>query len=262
MGFYLHHKSWKVIGDELKDSDIVIVPLGALEAHGIHKPVGTCYLLAESVSRDIGEKTGIPVTPTIPFGVSDAYKNFPGTITVSSKALTNYMEDICASLIRSGFKKIVFFSAHGGNNLSVLRELSGKLRKNHKTLCVVLHLWGLVPKLAPQDFWESGFRLGHGGEPSTSVMLHLYPDLVDMSKAAWRPLNQPMEGFESTTYGTHWFKGIPLSIPLLAEEVTDSSAQSNPTVASKEKGKILYNRLIEYLIEFLDAFKKLEPSLS
>jgi creatinine amidohydrolase len=262
MVFYLHHKSWKVIEDELKVSDTVIVPLGSLEAHGVHKPVGNCYLLAESVSRDIGEKTGIPVTPVIPFGVSDAYKNFPGTITVSSKALTDYMEDVCQSLIRSGFKKIVFFSAHGGNNLSVLKELSVKFRRSHGVLCVVLHLWGLIPKLAPQDSWEPGFRLAHGGEPSTSVMLHLYPDLVDMSKADWSPLKQPMEGFESTTYGTHWFKGIPLSIPLLAEEVTESSAQSDPTVASRERGEVLYNMLIEYLIEFLDAFKRLDPTLS
>lgn len=262
MSFYLQNKSWKLIEDELKTSDTIIVPLGALEPHGLHKPVGCCYLLAEAVSRDIGLKTGIPVTPTIPFGVSDAYKNFPGTITVSSKALTDYMEEVCQSLIRSGFRKIVFFSAHGGNNLSVLRELSGKLRESHKVLCVVLHLWGLIPKLAPKDFWKPGFRLGHGGEPSTSVMLHLFPDLVDMNKTDWRPLKQPLEGFETTSYGTHWFKDVPLSIPLLAEEVTDSSVQGDPTVASREKGEILYNLLMEYLIEFLELFTKLDPTLN
>jgi creatinine amidohydrolase len=72
MVFRLHHKSWKTIEEELETSDTVIVPLGSLEAHGAHKPVGCCYLLAEDASRDVGERTGIAVTPVIPFGVSES----------------------------------------------------------------------------------------------------------------------------------------------------------------------------------------------
>lgn len=262
MRFNLQEKSWKTVEDELRVSDTVIVPLGALEAHGPHNPVGCCYLLAEAASRDVGGSAGISVTPIIPFGVSDAYKNFPGTVTVSSESLYSYVNDVCQSLIRSGFRKIVFFSAHGGNNLPVLRELSTKLRETHGVLFAVLHLWGLVQRLAPPDAVESGLRLGHGGDPTTSVMLHLFPELVDMSKAEWGPLRQPMDGFETTSYGAHVFKGVPLSIPLFAEEVSKSGVMGDPTKASKEKGKRLYDKLIEYLVAFIEAFSKLNPSLS
>ncbi|MCW3991186.1 MAG: creatininase family protein [Candidatus Bathyarchaeota archaeon] len=262
MCFHLEEKSWKTVEDELKTSDTVIVPLGALEAHGPHNPVGCCYLLAESASRDVGGRTGISVTPTIPFGVSEGYKNFPGTVTVSSESLYRYVDDVCRSLIRSGFRKIIFFSAHGGNNLPVLRELSGRLREAHRVLCAVLHLWGLVQRLAPSDMAEPGLRLGHGGDPTTSVMLHLHPELVDMGEAEWKPLRQPMEGFETRSYGVHAFKGVPLNIPLFAEEVASSGVMGDPTRASREKGKRLYERLVEYLAEFVEAFSRLEPNLS
>ena len=211
---HLHHKSWRTIKEELEASDTIIVPLGSLEAHGTHKPVGCCYLLAESASRDVGERTGIMVTLVIPFGVSESYKNFLGTVTVSSDTFYRYIHNACESLVRSGFRKIVFFSAHGGNNLPILRELSFKLREEQGVLCAVLHIWGLIQQLTPPGFWDPGQRMGHGGEPTTSVMLYLHPDLVDMDKAELKHLKQPLEGLETTSYGVHKFNGVPVNVYL------------------------------------------------
>ena len=261
MGFHLHHKSWKTIEEEVVASDTVIVPLGSLEAHGAHKPVGCCYLLAEAASRDVGKMTGISVTPVIPFGVSESYKNFPGTVTVGSDTLYRYVHEACESLVRSGFRKIVFFSAHGGNNLPILRELSFRLREDHGALCAVMHIWGLIQRLTPPDFWDPKLRMGHGGEPTTSVMLHLHRDLVDMDRAELRPLRQPMEGMETTSYGVHRFRGVPLNVYLFAEEVEEYGFMGDPTKASEEKGKVLYDRVVEFLVEFMEAFRKLDPSL-
>jgi creatinine amidohydrolase len=261
MTFYLHEKSWVRIKEELKALDTIIVPLGALEAHGTHNPVGCCYMLAEVASREVGARTGIPVTPVIPFGVSDAYKHFPGTVTVSSDSLYNYVKDTCESLVQSGFRKIAFFSAHGGNNLSVLRELSGELRERHGVLCAVLHVWGLVEQITPSTMMDPEVRRGHAGEPETSVMLHLFPDLVDMCQAKWEPPRQLMDGFVTKSYGTHVFKGISLNLPLHAEEVASTGIMADPTKASREKGEKYYNRLLEYLIEFMQTFKKINPSL-
>jgi len=259
--FYLHHKSWVTIAEELRASDTVIVPLGSLEAHGPHKPVGCCYLLAEASAGAVGERTGIPVTPVIPFGASDPYRNFPGTLTVSMDALSRYVHEACLSLVRSGFRKIVFFSAHGGDNLSVLRELSFRLRGEHGALCAVIHVWGLIQRLTPPGFWGPDLRLGHGGEPTTSVMLHLHPELVDMSRAESKPLRGPMEGFRTTSYGVHSFEGVPQNIYLFAEEVEPSGLMGDPTEASAEKGRLLYEKALNYLVEFVEAFRKLDPAL-
>jgi creatinine amidohydrolase len=262
MSYYLHEKSWTTIKEDLETSETVIIPLGALEAHGPHNPVGCCFMLAEVASREVGRRTGISVTPTIPFGVSYAYKNFPGTITVNSEALRGYVSEVCSSLVQSGFRKIAFFSAHGGNNLSVLKELSSELREKHDVLCAVLHIWGLIKPLTPPGMMESNLKLGHGGDPTTSVMLHLFPELVDLSKANWKPLKQPLKGFKTTSYATHTFNQIPLNIALMAEEVAESGLMGDPTKALRDKGEKLYNSLIDYLVAFMEAFEKLDPSLN
>jgi len=58
LSFYLHHKSWVTIKEEAGDT--VIVPLGSMEPHGAHKPVGCCYLLAEAAARDVGREPASP----------------------------------------------------------------------------------------------------------------------------------------------------------------------------------------------------------
>jgi creatinine amidohydrolase/Fe(II)-dependent formamide hydrolase-like protein len=70
-----------------------------------------------------------------------------------------------------------------------------------------------------------------------------------------------MEGFQTKSYGTHSFRDLPQSTYLFAEEVETSGFMGDPTRASAEKGKILYDKLIEYLVDYLNAFKKLDPAL-
>lgn len=261
MKFYIHEKSWDTIKEELKTSKTVIVPLGALEAHGPQNPVGCCYLLAESASKSVGEKTGITVTPVIPFGVSTPYQNFPGTITVQSRVLQDYVLDVCRSLVRAGYKKIVFFSAHGGNNLPVLKEVALNLRESHGVLCAVVHLWGIVGQLAQASDWGEGVVMGHGGEPTTSTILHLYPELVDLNKTKVEPKKNPLESFTALSHENFLFDGVRFNIPLFAEEISDSSVLGDPTKASSEVGKQLYDRLITLLVAFVENFEKVNPSL-
>jgi creatinine amidohydrolase len=259
MSVKLHHKSWVTIKEELESSDTVIIPLGSMEAHGEHKPVGSCYLLAEATSEEVSKRTGVPVTPVIPFGVSPPYKHFPGTVTVSSDTLSRYVYEVSESLARTGFRKILFFSAHGGNNLSVLRELSFQLREEYRVLCAVIHVWGVIMKMIPPDFLGPNHRTGHGGEPTTSVMLHLRSDLVDMEKAQSKPLKDIGEGFKAKSYGTHEFQGVDHSIFLHAEEVQPSGFMGDPTKATAEKGKFLYVKAVDHLVNLVEAYKKMEP---
>jgi len=260
MSYFLHYKSWVKIREEVTEDDTVIVPFGSLEAHGPHKPVGCCYLLAEASSREIGERTGVTVTPVIPFGVSESWRNFPGTITVDSSALFEYTYQVGLSLVNSGYKKIIFLSAHGGNNLSVLRELSFKLRAEHGVLCAVIHVWGMISRMAPDGFWGKGQRIGHGGDPVTSVMLYLHPELVDMSKAVDSPLGEVLEGFKSRSYDVHDFMGVPVNVYLFAEEVEPSGLMGDPTKASAKKGESLYLKAMDFIVDFVEAFRKLSPN--
>lgn len=71
----------------------------------------------------------------------------------------------------------------------------------------------------------------------------------------------PLEGFETTSSTAHTFKGVSQSIPLFAEAVESNGFMGDPTGASAEKGKLLYEKTINYLVDFVEAFKKLDADL-
>lgn len=257
MSFYLHNNTWSQIEKDLIKCDTVIVPLGSIEPHGTHKPLGCCYILAEEVSKEVGEKTGVLVTPVVPFGCSRPYAHFPGTMSVSIETLIKYVFESCENLAKNGVKKIIFMSAHGGDNLSALREVSFLLREKHEVMCAVIHVWGVISQHVPKDFWGPKLRMGHGGEPVTSVMLFLHPELVNMDQAKLNELIDIGEGFKTNNYGSHNFNGLLQNIYLFAEEVEKEGFMGDPTRASAEKGKILYEKTIEYLVNFVEKYRKL-----
>jgi len=256
--YYIHEMSWIEVQQAIKETDTVIVPLGALEGHGPHNPVGCCFILAHETAKLVGAKTGVPVTPTIPFGVSKSFQNFPGTISVSSETLKELVREVSISLIHHGFKRIIFFSAHGGGNLPALSEVSEELRERTGALFAVLHIWGLVSQISPNIASAPGVRGGHGGDPTTSVMLYLTPELVDMQQARWVPLKQPLEGMTAESHSTFEFKKVKITVPLYTEEVSDLGVIADPTKASKERGEKLFKALIDYLVDFVQNFKTIK----
>lgn len=249
--------TWVEVQDVLETTDTVIVPLGSLEEHGPHDPVGCCFILANETAKLVGAKTGVPVTPTIPFGAGRGFENFPGTITVKSETLKELVRDVSCNLIRHGFKRIIFFSAHAGN-IAALSELSGELREQTGALFAVLHIWGLINQISPSIHPVPNVKGAHGGEPVASVMLYLTPDLVDMKKAKWSSLKQPLEGMTSDSYSIHEFKKLKVTIPLCTEEVTENGVMGDPTKATRERGEKLFRAVTDYLVEFVQNFKSMK----
>ena len=255
MRFYLHEMSTVQVEQALKKTDTVIIPLGNLEAHGPHEPVGTCLILADTAAKAVGERTGVPVTPTFPVGISHAYSNFPGSMNVRPETFAHMIKEMSLSLIHHGFKRIIYFSAHGGGNLTALGHVAEELRDETGVLCAVLHLWGLVSQVSPKLAAPEGVRGGHGGEPETSVMLHLRPELVDMNKANLMPLKTPLDGFTTNSHSSHLFRGGTVTIPLSGEEVSPTAVYADPSRASAERGRQLYQNLVDYLVQFVENFR-------
>ncbi len=258
MKYYLQDMSWVEVQETLKRTDTVIVPIGNLEQHGPQSPVGSCLILAHETGRLIGERTHVPVTPTIPVGISNLYKNFPGSLNISSETFKSLMKEFSEALIHHGFKRIIFLSAHGGGNLPMLSRVAEELREETGTLFAVIHVWGLLGQVSPELRTAPGATGGHGADPVTSVILHLKPELSDMTKAELVPLKDPLKGMTSVNHSTQKFKGINLNIPLFGEEVSEIGVYGDPTKASAERGEKLFNNLLDYLEEFVRNFESLE----
>jgi creatinine amidohydrolase/Fe(II)-dependent formamide hydrolase-like protein len=162
------------------------------------------------------------MTPTIPVGISNPYKNFPGSMNITSETFKALTKEVCESLIHHGFRRIVFFSAHGGGNLPMLSRVSEELREETGALFSVIHLWG---------------RASARWHPVTSVMLYLKPEPVGMTKAKWIPLKAPLEDMTPIAHSIQKFKDINITIPLFGEEVSEIGVYGDPTKASKRGGR-------------------------
>jgi len=104
--------------EEIKNLDkghvVALFPLGAIEQHGFHLPVGTDAFIAENIAKRVEEKAKdkIVLLPTLSYGVSGGYS---GSLNVDDKTFKQIVLGISQSALDNGFRKMFFLNGHGGN---------------------------------------------------------------------------------------------------------------------------------------------------
>ncbi len=161
--------SWIKAKNVLEKTDTIILPVGSTEQHGPHCPLGTDHITADSIANMIGDRVGLPVLPVIPVGISSHHRQFPGTLWTPPAVFRDYVKAVILSAASHGPHKFFIINGHGGNTPS-LHEVAEELRSDSEIFVAIATAY--PSKLD-----------GHAGEDETSIMLHLRPELVDMSKA-------------------------------------------------------------------------------
>ncbi|NMO88965.1 mycofactocin biosynthesis peptidyl-dipeptidase MftE [Actinomycetospora sp. TBRC 11914] len=146
------------------DTALLLVPVGALEQHGPHLPLGTDTAVATTVAG----RTGLPVTPPIALGASGEHEGFPGTISIGTETLAAVLVETGRSACRWA-RRLCFVNGHGGN-LPALVAATTLLRAEGRD--VAWHSCGVPGADA------------HAGRHETSLMLALAPDDVRADLAA------------------------------------------------------------------------------
>lgn len=95
---------------------VCIVPIGCLEKHGPHSPLGTDTIIAGETARRAAEIEPAVVFPTMFFGDKSGASQFQGTVIFSLETRWHIFRETCNAIHRNGFKKILFINGHGGNN--------------------------------------------------------------------------------------------------------------------------------------------------
>lgn len=184
--------------EELGESDfrdldpertVAILPVGAIEQHGPHLPLGTDAILLDGIlerSRvEVARTHGAGATflrlPTQRIGSSLEHTDFAGTLHVDPAVLLSHWIEIGRSLARGGVRKLAIVNSHGGQP-QIVDLVAQRLRADHSMLVarVQTFLFGVPGGTFHRDELRHGF---HGGEIETSMMLALRPDLVDMEAA-------------------------------------------------------------------------------
>ena len=108
--------SWMDVADRVAEDTRIVVPLGATEEHG-YLSLLTDTLFADRVTAGACARAGVLVAPPLPFGCSSFAVTFPGTISLRAVTMCHVIDDVVDCLYRQGFRRVVFVTGHGGNEV-------------------------------------------------------------------------------------------------------------------------------------------------
>jgi creatinine amidohydrolase len=158
-------------------SPLVILPVGALEAHGPHLPLGADILQAEATARELAARLDALVAPTLAYGSCPGAREFPGTVSLSLSVLEGYARTVLSELVRQGVRRIVVLSGHAERgHMAALREAASEcMRRADPPRIAVLSDYDFVYELRGLD---APITDGHGGLLETSRLLWIAPETV------------------------------------------------------------------------------------
>jgi creatinine amidohydrolase len=247
---------WPDIGAAGPSRWIAVLPLAATEQHGPHLPAGTDVMIGKAYLERVREllPPTLPVTflPLQPVGISTEHIDYPGTLTLSTEAALKSWMALGESVARSGVRKLVMVTSHGGNS-AAMTLVAQDLRAQHG-LFVVTTSWSRLS--APDGLFSAEeLRHGiHGGAVETSIMLARYPHAVRKDAIAdFRPSSIEIEK-EYRWLSTQ----RPAAFAWQAQDLHESGAAGDATQASADKGEKLIDHGARAFCELLAEVDKFD----
>ncbi len=168
----------------------VIIPVGSLEEHGPHLPLGTDTFHALEVARRVARRRRVVIAPPLFYGLCRSTSDHPGTVTISGDTLRALVRDLGREFYRQGFPCLALVSGHAGaTHMSALVEAGEALLKElPQARIAIVNLVDLLREvLAQKPYLVQTEGDSHAGEVETAIMLASYPHLVQGTAPAERP---------------------------------------------------------------------------
>lgn len=235
-----------------RDATLVVLPVGSVEQHGQHLPVGTDSVLAHEVALAAADRLGgrAVVLPPPWYGLSAHHMRFAGTVTLTAETMMAMVADIVASLIAHGFRRLAIVNGHGGNG-GVIDVLASTLGHRHrgKARIVALTYFQLARDRIAKLRESPPGGMGHACEFETAMMMHLRPGLVKIDRAV---THYPDTGSAYLT--TDLLGGSQVRTYLDFKDLSPSGTLGDPSFATAEKGAQFFAAATEALAAFLQEF--------
>ncbi|NHJ39204.1 MAG: creatininase family protein [Asgard group archaeon] len=235
--------NWVDIQEAIKTGyKSIIIAVGSIEQHGPHLPTITDTLIGDVIAHEIALKMGKTLQgPTISIGCSDHHLSFPGTISLKKETLKSIIIDYTNSLIRHGFKNIIYFPSHGGN-FEIVAEAISILQNENPEINIFGYtdFYGFIDIIhkcsieSGKTAEESG---AHAGENETSLILAIREDLVN--KRRYSP------GFT----GLFGEKEGEIVISKGMKALTENGILGDPRRASIKNGRTYLSKIVDHLSE-------------
>jgi creatinine amidohydrolase len=240
---WLDELTTKEAEEAVREGTVVIFPVGSVEEHGDHLPLGTDSIQPEFIALEVAKKTGCLVAPPLRYGICNATRNFPGTLTIDFDTFYRMVHAILSELVRNGFKRIIVLSGHAGSSHMVALRLASQdivtkddIDKQEKKVRIMV--------LSDYDFAEdisskyASTDDGHAGTIETSRIMDIKPDLI---KTKGSPNHPKMPRFEVVAHPELYFP---------------SGVHGDPTAATLHKGQEINKYIIEQVRKLVTNIKK------
>jgi creatinine amidohydrolase len=243
-GVLISELSWTRYDAKLKrDNPVIILPVGSLEQHGPHSPLASDTIIPTEIGKAVAARIGGLVAPAIAYGYKSMPRtgggnHFPGTTSLDGDTLVRLMRDILCEFARHGARRILILDSHYENEMFLIEGIDLALKD--------LKSWGIddlrVMKVRYFEFITEatlaavfpngfpGWPLEHAGVMTTSVLLHLRPELIHMDQVPdQKPIIYP-----------------PYDLfPVDPSQGTRTGILATAKGASPEKGKLLFDEFVE-----------------
>lgn len=251
---WMQDLTWEEVQGYLRRDSIAVVPIGSTEQHGPAGCLGVDSYVAITLAEDAAQRSGVLVTPPVWFGDSTQHSGFPGTITLRTETLIALVRDVCRSLARHGFDRIVLLNGHKGSNLPALTTAARGLHEEELpgVLFAIADPLHLARSAAP-DIKEANEH--HAGELELSHVLHRYPDKIrtDRVTGASVDFDEVFGGF----VGDDLFGPAPDGVDIVwsgADQrgFTPTGSFSSSLGLSADKGRRYHDHIVARLCEVVD----------
>lgn len=226
---------------------VLLFPVGSTEPHGPHSPLATDPLISEGMCARVAERLAddeevrVLTLPTLAYGVTRYTRSFPGAIHVEEDTLHAMVVDICASLLKQGFRHIVLVNNHfEPEHVQTLHRSIDTIEDRTGELVGYLDL---TRRSRAQRLTEE-FRKGecHAGRYETSLVLADRPELVDETVMVGLP-EVPINLAARIAVGEKEFVAMGLV----------EAYNGDPARATASEGREVFETLADMLVEVVRA---------
>jgi creatinine amidohydrolase len=212
-----------------KRKTVALIPVGSIEQHGPHLPVSTDSDIVSYIAKQVSDKNGFLLLPTLQYGVSFEHHPF-FNMSLSKSTLQKILIELCTSLSKNHINTVIILNGHHGNQ-NALKKLQKKVFK--KT--------GIKQHIFVYSYWHFMKRkFDHAGFVETSIMLAI-SDKVLMNKAKKGLIPDNLSKKKLNLLNKRANKSFI--------SVTKNGIWGDPTKASVKDGKIILGEIIANIVK-------------
>ena len=248
---YYDKLSWPEIREAAARQRVIVLPVGSTEQHGPHLPLDVDNFLCRRVCEGAAELVPdrMLLMPQLSYGFNWHHIDFPGTIGIAWDNYVRFILDIVKSVAHHGFKKVLIVNGHGSNR-PLVEVAARQATMDNEVVCAAFSYFELALEAVRAVRESPKGWVAHADEIETSLYLYLRPEGVRRDLA--RPENNmiPSEFWWQDLDG-----GGRIGMMEWWSTFSETGVLGDPTLASAEKGEVLYRAATEELAKLVREFR-------